>query len=110
MKTKTKKTSKPSIHNARVKENIADRILKDARGVLVLENNDRQYQKGDILTFTVEEEGIGLENTWHGLKEQAYEVTNVYSGRGIEPGYVVLLIDYKCSRDELKDNDDDGDA
>ena len=44
MKTKTKKTSKPSIHNARVKENIADRILKDARGVLVLENNDRQYQ------------------------------------------------------------------
>ena len=103
---KKSKSSKPSVHNAIVKENIANRILKDARGVLILENNDRQYQKGDLITFTVEEEGICLENTWHGLKEQAYEVTNVYSGRGIEPGYVVLLIDYKCPKDEIKTEED----
>lgn len=103
---KKNKSSKPSVHNAIVKENIANRILRDARGVLVLENNDRQYQKGDLITFTVEEEGICLENTWHGLKEQAYEVTNVYSGRGIEPGYVVLLIDYKCPKDEIEAEED----
>ena len=90
---KKNKSSKPSVHNAIVKENIANRILRDARG-------------GDLITFTVEEEGICLENTWHGLKEQAYEVTNVYSGRGIEPGYVVLLIDYKCPRDEIETEED----
>lgn len=94
-------------HNAVVKESIADRIVKDARGLLIVENNDRQYQKGDLLTFTVEEDGICLENTWHALKTQVYRISGVYSGRGIEPGYVALLIDYFGPNKEDKYSNND---
>lgn len=93
-KKNIKMVSASTLHNVEVRESLADRILKEKRGVLILENNGHQYQKGDRIMFNVIEDNIHLECVSHDLRRQLYVVTNVYSGRGIEPGYVVLLIDY----------------
>lgn len=67
---------------------IADRILHSSGGMLVLENNREAYNAGDCMTFVaVDENDAKLP---HGTDGKVYSVDYVYSGRGIEPGYVVV--------------------
>lgn len=91
---KKKQNDSVQTHCVAVRESIANRIVNDAKGLLIVENSDRQYQKGDLLTFDVGEDGVGLKCFAHPLADQVYRISGVYSGRGIEPGYVALLIDY----------------
>lgn len=101
---KKKQNDSVQTHYTIVKESIANRIVEDAKGLLIVENSDRQYQKGDPLTFDVEENGVGLKCFAHPLASQIYRVSGVYSGRGIEPGYVALLIDYFGPNEESDEN------
>lgn len=86
---------KPTIHKVDVSATEAERIVKNARGVLVLTNNDHQYQKGDLIAFEAMEGGyMSLRDPFNPINDQLYEVTYVYSGRGVEQGYVVVSIKY----------------
>lgn len=86
---------KPTIHKVDVSATEAGRIVKAARGVLVLANNDHQYQKGDLISFEAMEEGyMSLRDPFNPINDQLYKVNYVYSGRGVEQGYVVVSIEY----------------
>ena len=98
--SKTKEKTQPVKYKLDVYERIADRIVQESMGVIIAENNNHQYQKGDLLEFNVLEEGYGaLHCMGHPLNDQIYEVTGAYTGRGIEQGYVVLLVKYWGSND-----------
>lgn len=95
---------KPTIHKVDVSATEAERIVKAARGVLVLANNDHQYQKGDLIRFEAMEEGyMSLRDPFNPINDQLYKVNYVYSGRGVEQGYVVVSIEYY---DGTEDEDD----
>lgn len=53
--------------------------------------NDRGYQKGDIVRFKVMTKG-GINNTYHPLNGKEYEITYVLSGWGLQEGWVVFGI------------------
>ena len=98
------KENKVITHNIEVSHSTADRIVNETRGVLIVQNNSHQYQTGDFIEFNVLEDGIcGLHDSFHSLNDQMYIVNGVYSGTGIEPGYVVLLVDYYSAREESED-------
>lgn len=53
-------------------------------------NNDRGYQKGDLIKFIpVGTSSVLLE---HPIKDKIYEITYVLSGWGIKEGYCVFAI------------------
>ena len=86
---------KPTMHEVEVSATEAGRIVKAARGVLVLRNNNHQYQRGDLISFTaMEDELPSLRDSFNPINDQLYEVTYVYSGRGVEQGYVVVAVEY----------------
>lgn len=96
-----KAETKALTHKVEVSATEAGRIVHAASGVLVLENNRHQYQKGDLIRFDAVEDGyMGLRDSFNPIHDQIYEVDYVYSGRGIEPGFVVVSIHYKCAAKE----------
>lgn len=95
---------KPTIHKVEVSATEAERIVKAARGVVILRNNDHQYQRGDLIAFTAMDKYCpSLHDTFNPINDQLYKVTYVYSGRGVEQGYVVVSVEYY---DEKSDADD----
>ena len=92
-------TSHPVIHShIAVPKAIADRIFPSDGGILILENNSEAYNAGDFIEdFDVVEDCIGSLDTLHDICKKRYEITYVYSGRGIEPGYVLVQF-HECGR------------
>lgn len=78
-------------HRIKIRESFADAVYKGDK-TFEVRKNDRGYNKGDIIEFTVLFDSDGCENMGHPLSKIPYEITYVLSGWGIEQGYVVFGI------------------
>lgn len=79
------------IHQLKIKESFADAVLRGDKTFEVREN-DRGFQAGDFVIFTVLYNSDGCEMIDHPLSKMLYEITYVLSGWGIKEGYVVFGI------------------
>lgn len=77
------------IHEIKLLETFADAVL-DGRKNFEVRENDRGYQRGDIVRFTVvDKAGKRVE---HPLETEQFVITYVLSGWGIRDGFVVFGI------------------
>lgn len=84
------------LHELKIRKEFADSIITGLKTFEVREN-DRGFNAGDRVRFkAVDDCGVAIE---HPINRDAYEITYVLSGWGIESGYVVFSImlvgDYK---------------
>ena len=80
------------VHVIKIQEDFADAVLSGEKTFEVREN-DRGYQKGDIVQFkVVERGGLTLEKYGHKLTGKRYRITYVLNGWGIKDGYVAFSI------------------
>ena len=89
-------------HNIKILEHFADAVLSGEKCFEVREN-DRGYQKGDLVKFTVVDKcGYGYKVVSHPLnewKDHTYQITYVLGGWGLKDNYVVFGIkEYDCTR------------
>lgn len=81
------------MHQLKIHRRFADAKL-DGDKLFEVRDNDRYFQKGDLIQYTVinNPEGPLLASATpnHPLNEMIFEITYVYSGPGVENGYVVL--------------------
>lgn len=77
-----------TIHNIKLQKEFADAVMNGDKNFEV-RYNDRGYQKGDRVIFDVRD---GMFQIHHSLNYKNYEITYVFSGCGIEAGYVVFGI------------------
>lgn len=80
-------------HNIKIIKRFADSILCGDK-LFEVRRNDREYQKGDIVTFIVvgDEEDCDIKIS-HKLNDNYYEITYVLSSfYGLAPGYVAFGI------------------
>ena len=78
-------------HNIKIRESFANAVDTGEK-TFEVRKNDRGYQKGDTIKFTVLYDYDGCEMIDHPLSKKKYEITYVLSGWGIEDGYVVFGI------------------
>ena len=89
-------------HNIKITESFADAVLSGDK-TFEIRKNDRGYQKGDLIQFTVIDDFnlcVASELTKH-----KYRITYILSGWGISEGYVVLAI--KREEDGQKQEQED---
>ena len=80
------------IHKLKISEDFANAVLSGDKTFEVREN-DRGFQKGDVVIFQVVERGAcRVEYFNHPLNGVECEITYVLSGWGIEQGKVVFGI------------------
>ena len=80
------------IHEIKISQGFADAVY-DGDKTFEVRENDRGYNRGDIIEFKVHP--IGRPDIFlreHPLNWRRYEITYVLSGWGIEPGNVVFGI------------------
>ena len=81
------------LHRLNIQQRFADAKL-DCDKLFEVRLNDRYYQKGDLIQYKVvtnsEQFTHSIPLKEHNLSSRIYEITYVYSGQGVEPGYVVL--------------------
>lgn len=76
-------------HKIKIQEQFADAVASGEK-TFEVRMNDRSYQRGDYVEFTVVFEGHTMTN--HPLSKQQYEITYVLSGWGLKEGYVAFGI------------------
>lgn len=77
------------IHEIKLLVTFANAVL-DGRKNFEVRENDRGYQRGDIVRFTaVDNAGKRVE---HPIETEQFAITYVLSGWGIKDGYVVFGI------------------
>ena len=79
------------VHKIKIRESFANAVNCGDK-TFEVRNNDRGYQKGDLINFVVLYDSDGCEMISHPLMEKMFEITYVLSGWGIEDGYVVFGI------------------
>lgn len=84
------------IHCLKIQEEFADAVISGDK-CFEIRLNDRGYQRGDYIKFTVME---GSFKKQHLLNECAFEITYVLNGWGIKEDYVVLGIKEVGKEDE----------
>ena len=77
------------VHEVKILKKYADDIASGLKNFEV-RKNDRGYEVGDKLKFTVIEDGI--EQPEHPINGEEYEITYMHSGLGLQDGYVILGI------------------
>ena len=81
------------LHKLKIQQRFGDAKL-DGDKLFEVRPNDRYYQKGDLIQYTVitnSDSNIpNMAMITHPLNNRTYEITYVYSGPGVEQGYVVL--------------------
>lgn len=81
------------LHKIKIQQRFADAKL-DGDKLFEIRINDRYYQKGDLVQYTVltnaDNNLPNIPIVTHPLNERIFEITYVYSGPGVEQGYVVL--------------------
>lgn len=82
--------TKTKIHQLKILDCFADEIIAGNK-MFELRKNDRGYQKGDYICFTVISDESGREIK-HAINTRLYEITCVLSGWGLMDGYVALGI------------------
>lgn len=78
------------LHRIKLNEDFADAVLSGDKCFEVREN-DRGYQKGDLVQFRVIQPN-GLYNNTHKLNDVQFKITYVLNGWGIKDNYVVFGI------------------
>ena len=78
------------LHNIKILRGFADAVLEGIKTFEIREN-DRGYQKGDTVNFTVIDKNGCCINS-HELNTQFFEITYVLHGWGIKEGYVAFGI------------------
>ena len=76
-------------HNLKLRFEFADAVLHGDKCFEVREN-DRGYQKGDLIQFKVID-SMGT-RILHSVEDKEYEITYVLNGWGIKEDYVVFGI------------------
>ena len=76
-------------HRIKLLETFADAVL-DGRKNFEVRENDRGYQRGDLVVFLVVDKLGNRVN--HPLNSELFEITYVLSGWGIKDGWVVFGI------------------
>jgi len=77
------------IHNLKILEEFADAVYDGEKNFEIREN-DRGYQKGDLVEFKViDKQGKEVD---HCLNELQYKITYVLNGWGLKNNYVVFGI------------------
>lgn len=80
------------LHKIKIQESYADAIV-EGRKTFEVRLNDRGYNAGDFVQFQVVEQRLSvLCNTTHKLSSMQFVITYVYSGKGLDPEYVVFGI------------------
>ncbi|MBQ7567052.1 MAG: DUF3850 domain-containing protein [Oscillospiraceae bacterium] len=80
------------IHELKIRKNFADAIA-DGTKTFEIRKNDRGYQTGDRLRFTVLDLIDGeVQPVIHPLDGREYEIAYLLSGWGVALGYVALGI------------------
>ena len=83
-------------HKIEINEPYADAII-DGRKTFEIRRNDRGYNAGDKVEFTVID---GCMRIPHYLNGKVYDITYVHSGLGLENGYVVFGIKPQAESEE----------
>lgn len=83
-------------HKIKIDEPYADAIV-DGRKAFEIRRNDRGYNAGDKVEFTVID---GCMRIPHYLNGKVYDITYVHSGLGLENGYVVFGIKPQAESEE----------
>ena len=78
------------IHQLKILDRFADEIIAGNK-MFELRKNDRGYQKGDYICFTVISDESGKE-VKHAINTRLYKITCVLGGWGLKDGYVALGI------------------
>lgn len=78
-------------HRIKIRESFADAVYRGDK-TFEVRKNDRGYNRGDLVEFTVLYDADGCENMGHPLGKIPYEITYVLSGCGIKEDYVVFGI------------------
>ena len=76
------------MHELKIEKQFADAIL-DGRKTFEVRRNDRGYNAGDTVRFTVLEDGVPIQ---HKLIGAEFRIGYVLSGWGIEEGFVAFSI------------------
>lgn len=77
-------------HELKIRVNYADAIVRGDK-TFEVRLNDRGYQTGDLVKFTViDDDGKHVDN--HFLEKLTYKITYILSGFGILDNYVVFSI------------------
>lgn len=82
-------------HNIKIQYPYADVII-NKRKTFEVRLNDRRYNVGDTIQFRVMDGSIDMP---HKLNNEEYEITYVYSGLGLEKGFVVFGIRQKGGKE-----------
>ena len=77
------------LHNLELNTEFAEAVLNGEKN-FELRFNDRGFQKGDRVKFTVINEGCV--NPYHPLGKKTYVITYVINGWGLENGFVAFDI------------------
>lgn len=77
-------------HEIKIREEFADAVLNGDK-TFELRENDRGYQKGDFVKFTVLDR-LNVPYVSHKLHDEIYEITYVLNGWGLEPNKVAFSI------------------
>ena len=81
------------IHNIKIKECYANNIVEGKKKFEV-RLNDRDYQVGDYLEYTVIDENGNFQTTApHELDNKKYKIIYIHAGLGMREDYVVLGIE-----------------
>lgn len=88
------------VHNIKLLKDFADDVL-NGRKNFEIQENDRGYQAGDKVRFTVVLSS-GLSDSLHPLNEKLYEITYVLSGWGLKDNFVVFGIKDITEDEETK--------
>lgn len=78
------------MHVIKILEQYADAVV-DGRKNFEVRLNDRGYNAGDEVAFTVID-NYGVTDLHHPLNKKKYKITYVHSGLGMGMGYVVFGI------------------
>ena len=80
-------------HNLKIQERFVKPILENEKR-FEIRNNDRCFQKGDLVSFTVvDNNNIDkeiLHNRYREFERMDFEITYIISGWGLKNGYVVF--------------------
>lgn len=81
------------LHKLKIQQRFADAKL-DGDKLFEVRLNDKYYQKGDLIQYSVitnlDSNVPNMPIVTHLLNNIIYEITYVYSGPGVEQGFVVL--------------------
>lgn len=89
------------IHELKIRKQFADAIVEN-RKTFEVRVNDRGFNAGDLVRFTVVDEKKQKVN--HPINKRTYEITYVLSGHhGISDGFVVFGIAYVIPIDKMAD-------